>query len=131
MKTKTQKNSELQNRTAQGSENNAAVAKPEYPKLDWNRRNQNRTLPMEALLQRIQEEAPNFWNVVEVVGKWVWVELDGKQPREITFILAQLGFHWNNRRQVWQHPCGMVTERADFDPRKKYHSYFPANAQAA
>jgi hypothetical protein len=26
--------------------------------------------------------------------------------RYVTAELAQLGFHWNRRRQVWQHPCG-------------------------
>jgi hypothetical protein len=126
MKTKTKLDSELQNRTAQRSENTA-----ELPKLDLNRRNQNRALPMESLLNLIRKEAPDFWNVAEVVGKWVWIQFEGKQPREITAILSQLGFHWNNRRQVWQHPCGQVTRRADFDPRRKYRSFFPADAKPA
>jgi hypothetical protein len=128
MKTKNN-SSELKNRIAQQDKNTTAEAKPQWPKLDCNRRNQNRALPMEALLKLIQQEAPDFWNVVEIVGKWVWVQFDGKQPREITFVLAQLGFHWNYRRGVWQHPCGMVTERAEFDPRKKYRAYFAAQSQ--
>ena len=128
MKTKTQKNSdsELQNRTAQRSENKA-----ELPKIDLELRNQNRALPIESLLDLIRKDAPDFWNVAEVVGKWVWIQFEGKQPPQITAVLSQLGFHWNNTRQVWQHPCGQVTERADFDPRRKYRSYFPADQQPA
>jgi hypothetical protein len=118
--------SELQNRTAQGSENKAVL-----PKIDLNKRSRNRVLPMGALLTLIQKEAPAFWDAVEVVGKWVWIQLDGKQPKEITAVISQLGFHWNNRRQVWQHPCGQVTVRADFDPRRRYKSYFPADQKPA
>ena len=126
MKTKTHKDSEFQNRTAQRIENKA-----DLPKIDLNRRNQNRALPLESLLDLIQQEAPDFWNAAEVVGKWVWIQLEGKQSPQITGVLSQLGFHWNNRRQVWQHPCGQVTARADFDPRRKYRSYFPADAKTA
>jgi len=46
--------------------------------------------------------------------------------------LSQLGFHWNNKRQVWQHPCGTIgDEGAAYDPRKKYGSYFPADTESA
>jgi hypothetical protein len=39
--------------------------------------------------------------------------------------LSELGFHRNNTRQAWQHPCGTIAdERADYDPRKRYGSYF-------
>jgi len=35
---------------------------------------------------------------------------------------------WNNARQAWQHPCGTIRkERATFDPRKRYRSYFAAD----
>jgi hypothetical protein len=127
MKTKNQNSdSELKSRSAQQVGEKAAL-----PQIDLNRRNKNRALPMESMLTVIKQEAPDFWNAVEVVGKWLWIQLDGKQPREITAILSQLGFHWNNRRQVWQHPCGQVRPRADFDPRRKYRSYFPADAKPA
>jgi hypothetical protein len=63
-----------------------------------------------------------------VVGKWVWVQFDGKQPATVTNVLSELGFHWNNTRQAWQHPCGTIAdERADYDPRKRYGSYFAAD----
>jgi len=127
MKTKNQNSdSELKARSAQQVGEKTALSQ-----IDLNRRNKNRALPMESLLNLIRKEAPDFWSVAEVVGEWVWIQLKGKQPREITAILSQLGFHWNNRRQVWQHPCGHVTARADFDPRRKYRSYFPADANPA
>jgi hypothetical protein len=84
---------------------------------------------------------PKMWNnrvknkpsiIAEVVGKWVWIQFDGKQPVTITSVLSELGFHWNNTRQAWQHPCGTITdERADYDPRKRYGSYFAADRIAA
>jgi hypothetical protein len=34
--------------------------------------------------------------------------------------------------QAWQHPCGTIAdERADYDPRKRYGSYFAADRIAA
>jgi hypothetical protein len=52
-----------------------------------------------------------------VVGKWVWIQFSDKQPPTITSVLSELGFHWNNTRQAWQHPCGTIQkERAAFDP---------------
>jgi hypothetical protein len=67
----------------------------------------------------------------EVVGNWVWIQFDGKQPKEVTTALSELGFHWNSRRQLWQHPCGQIIDSANYDPRRRYGSYFPANRQAA
>jgi hypothetical protein len=60
-------------------------------------------------------------NLAEIVGKWVWVTFTEKQPQQITAELSQLGFHWNNRRQVWQHPCG-VFKGEPVDPRSKYQT---------
>jgi len=94
-------------------------------------RHYNRRLSTERLLHLLRTRAPRFWEVAEVVGKWVWIQLEGKQPRQITAQLAQLGFHWNNRRQVWQHPCGTVTPPSNQDPRRKYRSYFPADMTPA
>jgi hypothetical protein len=96
------------------------------PPIDFTRRQQNRGLSTEALLALIQGEAPQFWNVIQVVGQWVWIQFEEKQPRQVTFVLSQLGFHWNNKRQIWQHPCGAITDASHYDPRRKYRSYFPA-----
>ncbi len=118
-------NSELKSRTAQLVKETALLP------IDLAARRYNRGLPTERVLRLLQRQAPDFWEVAEVVGKWVWIRFDGKQPQQITAELSELGFHWNNRRQVWQHPCGQVMPRADFDPRRKYRSYFPADMNPA
>ena len=84
----------------------------------------------EKLLALLRSDAPRFFEVAEVVGKWVWIQFSDKQPPTITSVLAELGFHWNNARQTWQHPCGTIRrERAAFDPRKRYRSYFAADVK--
>jgi hypothetical protein len=83
------------------------------------------------VLKLLQKEAPRFWELAEVVGKWVWIRFDDKQPPTITAELSELGFHWNNRRQVWQHPCGQFMSGVNYDPRRRHGSYFPADQQAA
>ena len=124
MKTNTNSDSELKNRTAQRIQDN-------LPRIDFARRHRNRGLPTESLLRLIRREAPDFWELAEVVGKWVWIQFEDRQPREITAALAEYGFHWNNRRQVWQHPCGTVTPSSNQNPRRKYRSYFPADMNLA
>jgi hypothetical protein len=125
MKTNTNKNQiKAQSRPEQLSTSTGNRAK-----IDFKKRNLNRSLNTEKLLALLQIEAPNFFTLAEVVGKWVWVRFAEKQPSEITSALSELGFHWNNVRQTWQHPCGTITdERADYDPRKRYGSYFAAKA---
>jgi len=112
----------LLNRTAQQVE-----GKTNLLRIDGAARQYNRGLPTDRVLKLLQSKAPRFWELAEVVGKWIWIRFDGKQPPAITAELSELGFHWNNRRQVWQHPCGQVMSGADFDPRRKYPCYFPAD----
>ena len=51
----------------------------------------------------------------------MWITFPEKQPVEVTCQLSQLGFHWNNLRQAWQHPCGtMPADRKNYDPRSRY-----------
>lgn len=100
-------------------------------KIDMVLRRANRQLETEKLLALLQGNAPRFFELAEVVGKWVWIQFSEKQPSGVTRELAELGFHWNNRRQSWQHPCGTIPERADYDPRERYGSYFPASEQTA
>ena len=126
MKTNTNKNqkSELKNRPEQLSTENR-------PKIDMALRRANRQLETEKLLALLRNE-PRFFEVTEVVGKWVWIQFSDKQPPTVTRVLAELGFHWNNRRQSWQHPCGTIPDEwADYDPRKRYRSYFAADQKAA
>src|SRR5580698_1666802 len=124
MKTNTDLDSRLQNRIAQRIGG-------KLPRIDFARRHRNRGLPTESLLRLIRREAPEFWELAEVVGRWVWIQFDGRQPNQITAALSELGFHWNNRRQVWQHPCGTIAASSNQDPRRKYRSYFPADITLA
>ena len=105
--------------------------RPKLPPINFARRRANRELPTERVIQLLQQEAPRFFEIAEVVGKWVWIHFTEKQPRQVTAILAELGFHWNNKRQTWQHPCGALTEGTESDPREKYPNYFPADAKTA
>ena len=131
MKTTTQntnkknQQSGLLNRPEQSSTENR-------PKIDMALRRANRKLETEKLLALLRSETPNFFELAEVVGKWVWIQFSDKQPSDVTKVLAELGFHWNNTRQTWQHPCGTITdERATYDPRKRYGSYFATGQKAA
>ena len=105
--------------------------RPPLPKISFKRRRANRELSTERVLALLQQEAPTFFAIAEVVGKWIWIQFTDKQPREVTAALAELGFHWNNKRQVWQHPCGALTEGTESDPRAKYPTYFPSDMKPA
>src|SRR5580658_10255380 len=125
MKTNTNKNqkSGLKSRPEQLSTGNR-------PQIDFARRVANRSLDTEKLLALLRSETPRFFEIAEVVGKWVWIQFTDKQPSEVTMVLAELGFHWNNTRQAWQHPCGTIAfDRANYDPRKRYGSYFAAKVK--
>ncbi len=98
--------------------------------ISFVRRMANRSLGTEKLLALLRNEAPRFFSLAEVVGRWVWIEFGEKQPWQVTCVLAEFGFHWNKSRQTWQHPCGLFCDRAaSIDPRKKYRSYFPADVK--
>jgi hypothetical protein len=100
------------------------------PKIDLAVRRANRSRNTESLLALLRHEAPRFFAMAEVIGKWVWIQFTDKQPAPVTRVLAELGFHWNNARQTWQHPCGTIAyDRATYDPRQRYGSYFPSVAK--
>jgi hypothetical protein len=95
-------------------------------------RRRNRKLETEKLLALLRSKTPDFFALAEVVGKWVWIQFSDKQPPTVTRVLAEFGFHWNNTRQTWQHPCGTIPdERATYDPRQRYGSYFAADLKPA
>ena len=102
------------------------------PRINLARRKANQRLKTDRLLALLRKETPNFFALAEVVGQWVWIQFADKQPPTVTSVLAELGFHWNRKRQSWQHPCGMFRDLpAPFDPRQKYGSYFPADVKPA
>jgi hypothetical protein len=120
MKTKSLK-SELKSRPEQWN------TKP-LQRINFALRRTNRALHTEKLLALLRSNEPDFFQIAEVVGKWVWITFTEKQPSSVTRTLAELGFHWNHSRQAWQHPCGTnILERADYDPRQRYGSYFAAS----
>ena len=103
--------------------------RPPLPRIDFARRQANRELPTDQLLALLRSESPRFYELAEVVGKWVWIQFAEKQPREVTATLAQLGFHWNNTRQTWQHPCGALTQGSPGEVRNASQHVRVAAAQ--
>ena len=127
MKTNTNKTSELQNRPEPLSTNKTSLAK-----INFARRMANRALNTDSLLAVLRNQSPRFFELAEVVGQWVWIQFREQPAVPMRQQLAELGFHWNNVRQAWQHPCGLYRDRrVAFDPRKKYGSYFAADVKLA
>jgi hypothetical protein len=93
----------------------------------------NRRLSTEAVLNYLQTRLPRQYELAEVVGKWVWLDVSPARKPGLASLLWALGFHWNQRRGVWQHPCGSFDPLGSHptDPRMKYRSYFPADVSPA
>jgi hypothetical protein len=93
----------------------------------------NRGLSTESVLNFLRSKLPQQYALAEVVGKWVWLDASPARKPVMAKMLWALGFHWNQRRGVWQHPCGKFDPLGSHptDPRAKYRSYFPADAQPA
>jgi hypothetical protein len=93
------------------------------------RYNYNRELPMQRVLDYLRTQMPQQYELAEIVGKWVWLDFPAASHRVAANTLWRLGFHWNQRRCVWQHPCGACAPYASHpkDPRIKYGSYFAAD----
>ena len=128
MKTNTNKNQIK----AQSRPEQLSTSTGDRPKINMELRRANRQMETEKLLSLLRSETPNFFELAEVVGKWVWIQFSDKQPPTVTRVLAELGFHWNNKRQSWQHPCGEFRDkRGSVDPHQKYTSYFPADQSHA
>src|SRR5205085_4647518 len=99
-------------------------------RIDFAQRRLNRELPTEQVLDLLQRRVRRAFEVAEVVGKWIWIAFPEPQDQQTTAELSQLGFHWNSRRKVWQHPFG-VFKGEPVDPRSKYQSFHPADQRAA
>jgi len=96
-------------------------------RINFKLRFQNRGLSTAQVIDLLYHEAPRFWELAQVVGKWIWIEFQCKQPRNVTAQLSQLGFFWNRRRQLWQHPCGQFRTGTWIDPRNKYPTFYLAD----
>ena len=95
--------------------------------------NANRELPTQKVLEFLRAQLPQQYELAEIVGKWIWLEFPKASNRAAVNTLYRLGFHWNQRRCVWQHPCGACAPFASHpqDPRSKYGSYFAADMKPA
>ena len=93
----------------------------------------NRGLSTESVLNFLRTRLPKKYEAAEVVGKWIWLDVSPTRKPMLAKILWSLGFHWNQRRGVWQHPCGKFDPLGSHptDPRTKYRSYFPADVLPA
>src|SRR5262245_41424323 len=142
--------SELKNRTEQLSETQTAPANtqtqtpetesapentvtqnaPVKPYVNFAERDFNRSLPVEKVLEKLKRWMPAQYELAEVVGKWIWISFPEPPEERIRAELSQLGFHWNNTRKCWQHPCGNTLPRGTQEPRDKYQVWFPGATAA-
>jgi hypothetical protein len=135
--------SELLSRSEQLSGNNnrqtATAPAPEttpnspkvLPYVNFEERDRNRQLPVDKVLDTLRQWMPRAYELAEVVGKWIWISFPEQPVETLRADLSQLGFHWNNTRKCWQHPCGETLPRGQQNPREKYATYFPADRIAA
>lgn len=80
----------------------------------------NANMPARSVLTLMAVEMPGIWERAYVVGRWVWVSFDAAPPRKVCDDLYRLGFRFNRKRQVWQHPGGVHSGASPNDPRFKY-----------
>ena len=139
MKTNSKKNQKqntgLLIRPEQLSTENQPTVTPEKTAksyVNYEERERNRLLTADKVLASLKRWNPRQYELAEVVGKWVWITFPEPPVERVRAELSQLGFHWNNHRKCWQHPCGQFeTEGSGQDPRQKYGSYFAAQQKAA
>ena len=93
--------------------------------IDLDLRAENRALPQSEVLELIRP-FPRILAAAQLVGRWIWVEFTATPAPFTRATLAQLGFHWNNKRRLWQHPCGPMTPASPDEPRAKYGAIRPA-----
>ncbi len=97
----------------------AEQAKPAriLPYVNYKQREENRALATDKVLDLLRQWLPAAYDLAEVVGKWVWITFPEQPAETVRGQLSQFGFHWNNTRKCWQHPCGQfATEGSGADP---------------
>jgi len=111
----------------------SSVSKTRKVQPDFIRHCGNRRLSTETVLNYLRTRLPRQYEVAEVVGKWVWLDVSPGRKPGLASLLWTLGFHWNQRRGVWQHPCGRFNPFGAHpaDPHTKYRCYFPADVLPA
>ena len=81
-------------------------------------------------IETLRRWMPAQYALAEVVGKWIWIKFEEAPTERVRADLSQLGFHWNNTRKCWQHPCGETLPRGQQEPREKYSVWFPSAIEA-
>lgn len=77
-------------------------------------------------MKRVIEELQNdpegrvVLDHARVVGKWLWVTFPSRPRDEVRNLLKATGFRWNQRRECWQHSCGVHSKPSPGDPRERY-----------
>jgi hypothetical protein len=108
----TKTNSGLPNRPEQSSKETAGQKRTlnqnESFKIHYKERDANRMLSQNRVLASMKRWLPKQRKIASVVGNWIWISFREIPSPEIRRDLSQLGFHWNNKRQLWQHPCGLL-----------------------
>src|SRR5512135_664294 len=100
------------------------------PYVNFEQREQNRSLSTGQVLDLLRQWLPEQFTLAEIVGKWIWITFPEPPAEKIRGQLSQFGFHWNNHRKCWQHPCGQfATEGSGTDPRTKYGSLMASAAR--
>lgn len=115
-----------------GSARPSSVSKNGIRQNELARHCANRGLSTETVLNYLQTRLPRLYEVAEIVGTWIWLDVSPARKPNLASLLWALGFHWNRRRGVWQHPCGKFNPAGSHpaDPRTKYGSYFVADRTA-
>jgi hypothetical protein len=128
MKTTNQNEASAPANVRPSSVSRTSKAQPDFVKHCANRR-----LSTEEVVNCLRAQLPRQYEIAEVVGKWVWLDVFPARKQNLASLLWALGFHWNQRREVWQHPCGSFDPLGSHpaDPRIKYRSYFPADVLPA
>jgi hypothetical protein len=84
----------------------------------------NRELSLQKVLDLLKAQLPTQYELAEIVGRWIWLDFPARSHTAAANALWRLGFHWNQRRCLWQHPCGACAPYFvhSGDPRGKYGS---------
>jgi hypothetical protein len=102
------------------------------PFVNRSERDASRALSTDRVLAALRRCMPHQYELAEIVGQWIWITFPEPPPEQVRAELSQFGFHWNNYRKCWQHPCGhFASEGSGADPRLKYGSRFAADQLAA
>jgi len=78
---------------------------------------EGRTRPTNEVIADLSADVKPY---AYVVGAWVWIEFPEKPTVSIIDELKAGGFTWNNRRRVWQNPCGVFRPASSDDPRGRF-----------